>query len=61
MIEGLDDNVQSLVDLLSDYKPITRLTPSPLRDLDEISVSYSSEESAEVFTTEATYDSTGVS
>jgi hypothetical protein len=58
MIEGLDDNVQGLEDLLSDNKPIARLSPSPLRDLDEISVSYSSEGSAEVFTTEATYDST---
>jgi hypothetical protein len=56
MEEALEDGGEDLQRLLEDEKPILRLSPSPLRDMDEISVSYSSEGSAEVFTTEETFN-----
>jgi hypothetical protein len=54
--EALEDEGEDLQQMLEVEKPIPRLSPSPLRDMDEISVSYSSVVSAEVFTTEETFN-----
>ncbi len=58
MEEALEDGGEDLQRLLEDEKPTHRQSPSPLRDFDEISVSYSSEDSAEVFTTDETVNET---
>jgi hypothetical protein len=58
MEEALEDGGEDLQRLLEDEKPTHRQFPSPLRDFDEISVSYSSEDSAEVFTTDETVNDT---
>ncbi len=56
MEEALEDGGEDLQRLLEDEKPILKQSPSPLRDMDEISVRYSSEGSAKVFTTEETFN-----
>jgi hypothetical protein len=56
MEEALEDEGDDLQQMLEDEKPIRRPSPSPLRDLYEEETSYSSEDSAEVFPTDETFN-----